>query len=154
MSIEAMKLALEALGKVKDMAWSEDTAEGRKTIEALRAAIEQAEKQEPVAYWDEKAEVFCMPPKDGSRPFAKSWKPLYTAPPQQRSEQWWKHEISNAFAEGYEKGRAQREWQGLTEDDALQLLPVMPYEYEVDVEMILEFASAIEQALKENNNAI
>jgi hypothetical protein len=48
----------------------------------------------------------------------------------------------------------QREWQGLTEDDALQLLPVMPYEYEVDVEMILEFASAIEQALKENNNAV
>jgi hypothetical protein len=47
-----------------------------------------------------------------------------------------------------------REWQGLTEDDALQLLPVMPYEYEIDVEMILEFASAIEQALKEKNHAV
>ena len=23
-----------------------------------------------------------------------------------RSEQWWKHEVSNAWAEGYEKGRA------------------------------------------------
>ncbi len=45
----------------------------------------------------------------------------------------------------------EREWQGLTEDDALQLLPVMPYEYEVDVEMILEFASAIEAKLKEKN---
>ena len=127
-------------------------------------------------------------------------------PEQQHSEQWWKHEVSNAYANGYEKGRAsvkqpeqepvawadkydierdghdfwvsrqqpakngvplytapsQRdeapakavEWQGLTEDDALQLLPVMPYEYEIDVEMILEFASAIEQALKEKNNAV
>ena len=43
---------------------------------------------------------------------------------------------------------------GLREDDALQLLPVMPYEYEIDVEMILEFASAIEQALKEKNHAV
>jgi hypothetical protein len=76
MSIEAMKQALEALEKVKDMAWSEDTAEGRKTMEALRAAIEQG-----------------------------------------RSEQWWKHEVSNAWAEGYEKGRAQREWKGLTDEE-------------------------------------
>ena len=45
----------------------------------------------------------------------------------------------------------QREWQGLTEDDALQLLPVMPYEYDVDVEMILKFAEAIEAKLKEKN---
>ena len=75
-------------------------------------------------------------------------------PEQQHSEQWWKHEVSNAWAEGYEKGRLQREWQGLTEDDALQLLPVMPYEYEVDVEMILEFASAIEAKLKDKNGTI
>ena len=27
-------------------------------------------------------------------------------PEQQHSEQWWKHEVSNAWAEGYEKGRA------------------------------------------------
>ena len=26
-------------------------------------------------------------------------------PEQQHSEQWWKHEVSNAYAEGYEKGR-------------------------------------------------
>ena len=43
-------------------------------------------------------------------------------------------------------------WQGLTEDDAIQLLPVMPYEYEVDVEMILEFTKAIEAKLKEKNS--
>lgn len=43
--------------------------------------------------------------------------PLYTAPPQQHSEQWWKHEVSNAFANGYEKGRAKREWRGLTDEE-------------------------------------
>ena len=28
------------------------------------------------------------------------------AQPEQRSEQWWRHEVSNAYANGYEKGRA------------------------------------------------
>ena len=27
-------------------------------------------------------------------------------PEQEHSEQWWRHEVSNAWAEGYEKGRA------------------------------------------------
>ena len=27
-------------------------------------------------------------------------------PEQEHSEQWWKHEVSNAYANGYEKGRA------------------------------------------------
>jgi hypothetical protein len=49
MSIEAMKQALEALEKVKDMAWDADSAEGRDVLTALRTAIKQAEKQEPVA---------------------------------------------------------------------------------------------------------
>jgi len=31
----------------------------------------------PVAYYDPKAETFMFPPKDGARPFAKAWKPLY-----------------------------------------------------------------------------
>jgi hypothetical protein len=53
----------------------------------------------------------------------------------------------------YQAPRFKDEWQGLTEDDALQLLPVMPYEYDVDVEMILKFAEAIEAKLREKNNA-
>ena len=64
------------------------------------------------------------------------------------SEQWWKHEVSNAWAEGYEKGRLQREWQGLTDE-----------EYEAMVEHYvtncyfdtLEYAHAIEAKLKEKN---
>ena len=44
-----------------------------------------------------------------------------------------------------------REWQGLTEDDAIGLLPNVGYEYEVDIEVILEFAKAIEDALRRKN---
>jgi hypothetical protein len=29
-----------------------------------------------VAYWIEKAEQFCFPPKSGGRPFASAWEPL------------------------------------------------------------------------------
>jgi len=47
---------------------------------------------------------------------------------------------------------SQRKWRELTEEDALDLLPVMESEYEVDVEMILEFAKAIETKLKEKNH--
>jgi hypothetical protein len=49
MSIEAMKLALEAL-EAKGDAW---VVLERKAKEALRQAIEQAEKQEPVASADD-----------------------------------------------------------------------------------------------------
>jgi hypothetical protein len=45
----------------------------------------------------------------------------------------------------------QREGQGLTEDDAIGLLPNVGYEYEVDIEVILEFAKAIEDALRRKN---
>jgi len=44
-----------------------------------------------------------------------------------------------------------REWYGLTEDDAISLLPVVDYEYEVDIEIILEFAKNIEAKLKQKN---
>ena len=45
--------------------------------------------------------------------------------------------------------KEQREWQGLTEDDAISLLPITDYEYEVDIEIILQFAKNIEAKLKE-----
>ena len=51
-------------------------------------------EQEPVAWWIPKAEQFCLPSSDGTRPFAKAWEPLYTAPPQ-------------------------RTWVGLTDDDEI-----------------------------------
>ena len=42
-------------------------------------------------------------------------------PEQEHSEQWWRHEVSNAWAEGYEKGRLQREWQGLTDEEMMMI---------------------------------
>ena len=41
--------------------------------------------QAPVAYWIPKAEQFCLAPKDGTRPFANAWRPLYDHPPAQHT---------------------------------------------------------------------
>ena len=43
----------------------------------------------------------------------------------------------------------QREWRGLTDDEAIELLPAFGCEYEVDIEMILAFAENINNKLKE-----
>jgi len=82
MSIEAMKQALEALKRLNDIdgmySWVD-------TEQALRQAIEQAEKQEPVAYIDHVS---------GKPKFINGYVvqtdydiPLYTAPP--RKEWVW-----------------------------------------------------------------
>ena len=43
---------------------------------------------------------------DASAPLVMHPHPAFQATqPQQHSEQWWRHEVSNAWAEGYEKGR-------------------------------------------------
>lgn len=52
-----------------------------KAIEALRTALAAAEQPaKPVAWWIPKAEQFALAKKDGSRPFAKTWEPLYASP--------------------------------------------------------------------------
>ena len=73
-------------------------------VEALRARLAQPE-QEPVAWRFYEGDVWCYVDHLTDLPQNK-FEPLYTAPPQQHSEQWWKHEVSNAWAGGYEKGRA------------------------------------------------
>lgn len=116
MSIKAMKQALDALesiwvygadtlsgparGQPDDRKFQRDgvaemTKRARLGKEALRQAIEEAEKQEPVA-WVQDVEFEQLPE------FAFSWvktrlhdKPLYTHPPK-------------------------REWVGLTEDEAAE----------------------------------
>jgi hypothetical protein len=50
----------------------------RRAYEALAAS--DAEQAKPVAWWIPKAEQFCLQAKDGSRPFAKAWEPLYATP--------------------------------------------------------------------------
>ena len=51
---------------------------------ALAATAAPAERPKPVAWWVPKAEQFCLQSKDGSRPFAKAWEPLFAAPQQER----------------------------------------------------------------------
>jgi hypothetical protein len=74
----------------------------RQRNELLNKLKSQAQP-EPVAWWIPKAEQFCLPSSDGTRPFAKAWEPLYTSPPAQRKpltdEQI--EEMANDFEEGY-----------------------------------------------------
>jgi hypothetical protein len=80
MSIEAMKEALEAFEHIQGMNWSiVTTATCKRNIANLRQAIEQAEKQNPVAYIDHVS---------GKPKFINGYVvqtdydiPLYTAPP-------------------------------------------------------------------------
>ena len=70
-------------------------------------------------------------------------------PEQEHSEQWWKHEVSNAWAQGYEKGRLQREWQRLTDEEILE---EYRQSYGDDGNLTdVYFAHAIEAKLKEKN---
>jgi hypothetical protein len=149
MSIEAMKLALEALENsiddVRDclnqnlplagyarydqrIEWyREQIAKHEDAITSLRQVIEQAEKQEPVAWcvlepWlsgkFEAQDCFSDVALDAN----VGWVPLYTTP------------------------QPQREWVGLTDEEISQLwLGTSPYFNEED------FARAIEAKLKEKN---
>ena len=73
-------------------------------------------------------------------------------PEQEHSEQWWRHEVSNAWAEGYEKGRLQREWQGLTDEEILE---EYRQSYGDDGNLTdIYFAHAIEAKLKDKNHAV
>ncbi len=80
MSVEAMKQALEALDL--DYASSSQEWDRRRiaAIAALRLAIEQAERQEPVAWQGvhDTTDLYWRKPVQGDV------RPLYTAPPQRQ----------------------------------------------------------------------
>ncbi len=73
--IETLKLALEALNKNV----GELRIAGARHI--LRTAIEQAEKQEPVAWMDEFGNVFPLGAQRGPKYLNEPMKPLYTTSP-------------------------------------------------------------------------
>ena len=101
MSIEAMKQALEALELVLETD-TKPKHEISKSITSLRQAIEQAEKQEPVAWRYRSVSPFVG--KDGTYKVSDGWtlirkpekrdahsamcgmevEPLYTTPPQRK----------------------------------------------------------------------
>jgi hypothetical protein len=137
MSIEAMKLALEALELVDGYVMGKHEA-----MEALRDAIEQAEKQEPVAWFtedhreDKSATTYSK--KMSERWKEKGWPvtPLYTAPPQ-------------------------RSWQGLTDEEIKTAWSQLWYDLnngkfaasdDPSRHTTVMFARAIEAKLKEKNH--
>jgi hypothetical protein len=75
----------------------------------------------------------------------------------QQTEQEWKYNpmTGEPLIDGWPlySGLPQREWQGLTEDDAISLLPIADYEYEIDIEIILQFAKNIESKLRSKNES-
>jgi hypothetical protein len=85
MSIEAMKQALEALEKTHTAPGCEQWALERKACIALRTAIAEAEKQEPVA-WVNKDDLGKFDMRVRTNCDYYHTMPLYTTPPAQR--QW------------------------------------------------------------------
>jgi hypothetical protein len=91
MTIEAMKLALEALEPVSTYgrvgSKDTDTAKAQQAITTLRRAIEQAQKQEPVAWLSKGGNGIWFHEPDASL----NATPLYTSPPPRQpltEEQW------------------------------------------------------------------
>ena len=134
MSIEVMKQALEALENPFR------SAELKKTLNAaaaLRQAIEQAEKQEPVAWIEHERSGTGVTHLHFNRrkPTLRDevlnpvWTPLYTAPPR-------------------------KEWVGLTDEELSKIYNDLYTQYTRDDVNIADFiliARAIEAKLKEKN---
>jgi uncharacterized UPF0160 family protein len=94
--LEAAKQALDAMEDVQEMMNTSEWFNDRVT--ALRQAIEQAEKQEPVAWFEYNPdlEAWFLAYHPNTNPKVKT-RPLYTAPPQ-------------------------REWVGLTDEEVSETL--------------------------------
>jgi hypothetical protein len=135
MSIEAMKLALEVLTDKGQLHPDDYKEKKNEAITALRTAIAQAEKQEPVAWEDVLGAIArgWAHPENARKPMdvqlavaiAKEIQDMYTTPP-----------------------AAQRQWVGLTDEDfenAFQETYIMG---DSDLQ---DFAKVIEAKLKEKN---
>jgi predicted S18 family serine protease len=144
MTIEAMKQALEALENLQGLCSEEGNFIEQLTIwtpeamYALRTAIAEAEKQEPVAWavfegWNahdlylpqEYDEALKMAGYKGDHAEVK---PLYTTPP-----------------------AAQRQWVGLTDQEIIEVLHPLVMADMSDEATDYEIARAIETKLKEKN---
>jgi hypothetical protein len=143
MSIEAMKQALEALEEINELSIGENAiclpAEIDTAMDSLRQAIEQAEKQEPVAL------------KNG-----ECW-------PEYVMEEWdyWRKQIADgdkgsAPRDWFEElaelklvtAQPQREWVGLTDEE---LKPLCDENHIIYGAYAVDFIQSIEAKLKEKN---
>jgi hypothetical protein len=99
MSLDAMKQALEALDVDRNKDHWEVARDRQRAITALRLAIEQAERQEPVAWrefdgeggydyrtYDDNENFRDEYIKRNGQRYASWVEPLYTAPPQQEKQ--------------------------------------------------------------------
>jgi hypothetical protein len=149
MSVEAMKQALEALETDFVMPSEQYKAEDE-AIKALRAAIEQAEKQEPVAKMREMLEVQG---RDGNWNYDAYMQGMYNG-----------MEFMVALAEGRDPVfrdapekwlyiPPQRSWQGLTDEDIYSIIEsnVPPKQLTSIFEMAEWVAKVVEAKLKEKN---
>jgi hypothetical protein len=160
--IEAARQALEAL----DTAYYQTCSVGRqkdwhqitKAIAALRTAIEQAEKQEPVATnkiyvtREQLAEIYPAPAAPVQEPVAWRYKQRFLKP---HHNEWY---YSEALPEHYATvaeplyttpPAAQRQWVGLTPEE-------VKYEWEAwraSLPRYSGFAKGIEAKLREKNAA-
>jgi len=144
---ELMQMALDALGLFA----SDESDDGQMAIAAyvaLRDRLAQPEL-EPIFYVIQATDRF------GEGYEQTYWEdplgfPVYTRPvhaidiSQERVDETAKHE-HEFFCPRC--GHCCREWVGLTEDEAIELLPVGDWE----IEPTLDFAKAIEAKLKEKN---
>ena len=76
---EAQRAAAERLAVEMERPFS---TFAEKEAAALLRELAVEPQGKPVAWWIPKAEQFALAKKDGSRPFAKAWEPLYAAPQQ------------------------------------------------------------------------
>jgi hypothetical protein len=182
MSIEAMKQAVEAFEHIKKYVtddgampenWDAYHEKEYFALEALRQAIEQAEKQEKLCkYCGGIGRVVCdgrcMPEQE-----PKAWiyegnlhifdptdwaiepesvQPLYAAPPKREQEPFAPDWVN--YRQGVIDGAAQREWVGLTDEEVHKIIDDCTPD-EAELEELNDFAKAIfavEAKLKEKNN--
>ena len=121
MSIEAMKQALEALWMANTRQWPENKIGA--AINALSAAIAEAEKQEPLGYWNA-VEGWVELPEETHKPVAWVYPEALEAFRQGKPWTAYGADGKGPNSDGVERislyttpPAAQRTWVGLTEKD-------------------------------------
>ncbi len=101
-NIETLKLALEALTRIWEDGLENFPESGHDAaITALRTAIEQAEKQEPVAWMDASETALSW------ENYLDGMKPLYTTPPAAPVQEPMPDDLIASYEKGFKDGAAQ-----------------------------------------------